>query len=37
MIAAALLGLEGQKEPEVKKNALEGLATLVHGNWRWVA
>ena len=37
MVAEGLILMKGQKEPEVKKNALDGLTTLVHGDWRAVA
>ena len=37
MVAEGLILMKDQQEPEVKKNALDGLTTLVHGNWRWVA
>ena len=33
MIAEGLIALKGQQEPEVKKNALDGLTTIVHSNW----
>ena len=33
MIAEGLIVLKTQTEPEVKKNALDGLTTIVHANW----
>ena len=33
MVAEGLVVLKTQPEPEVKKNALDGLTTIVHSNW----
>jgi vesicle coat complex subunit len=33
MVADDLIKLAAETDPEVKKNALEGLTTIVHSNW----
>jgi len=33
MVADDLIKLASDTDPEVKKNALEGLTTIVHSNW----
>lgn len=33
LIAEGLVALKAQPEPEVKKNALDGLTTIIHSNW----
>ena len=35
-IAKELLGLAKESDPVIKKNAFEGLTTLVHNNWTFV-
>ena len=36
MVADDLIKLSKESDPEVKKNALEGLTTIVHSNWQIV-
>ena len=33
MLAQSLIGLAKELDPEVKRNALEGLTSIVHSNW----
>lgn len=33
MVADDLVKLQKESDPEVKKNALEGLTAIVHSNW----
>lgn len=36
-VALDLIQLKSESDPEVKKNALEGLTTIVHSNWQHVS
>ena len=33
LVAEGLVALKASAEPDVKKNALDGLTTIIHSNW----